>query len=203
MYAWIEGRLEHAEPDYVVLTTHGVGYMLTIPIRLFADLPPLGQVLRLYTSFQVRENHQALYGFKTDTERRCFETLLRVTGVGPKVALSILGVLTPQALYTAVYQEDVKTLCMVPGIGKKSAERLLMEMKDRSQQELSASAETAALVPAFLPKSDPLTRDARDALVHLGYSVATAEAAVHAAMKQLPAPVSLSLLITQALKEMR
>lgn len=195
MYAWIEGRLEHAQLDHVVLVANGVGYLLTTPIRLFTDLPAIGQALRLYTSFQVRENHQALYGFATHQERRCFELLLHVTGIGPKVALSILGHLTPDALYTALYQKDIPTLCNIPGIGKKSAERLLMEMKDRCQEELHALSTT--------PKQkniDPLTRDAAQALIHLGYTPARAEAAVQAALKQPQAPTSLSSLITQALK---
>lgn len=196
MYAWIEGRLEHAQIDHVVLVTHGVGYLLTIPIRLFADLPAIGQVLRLYTSFQVRENHQALYGFATHQERRCFEMLLHVTGIGPKVALSILGHLTTHALYTALYHQDIPTLCGIPGIGKKSAERLLMEMKDRCQEEMHALADTRAPQKTC----DPLARDATHALIHLGYTPPQAEQAVQAAMKHPQTPTSLSALITQALK---
>lgn len=212
MYAWIEGRLEHSEPTYVVVSAHGVGYMLTIPLRTFAGLPAIGSALRLYTSFQVRENSQALYGFASETERRCFDTLLHITGIGPKVALSILGHLTPEALYTALYTQDVRTLCAIPGIGKKSAERLLMEMRDRCQEQMqavaaeglsgaSAGAGRAVGAAGVMSLLDPISRDARDALVQLGYSVVKAEQAVKATLKTADAPMTLSTLITRALKE--
>lgn len=205
MYAWIEGRLDHTQPTYVVLSAHGVGYMLAIPLRLFANLPAIGTTLRLYTSFQIRENHQALYGFATDQERRCFDTLLHVTGIGPKVALSILGHLTLDALYTALYHEDLPTLCAIPGIGKKSAQRLLIEMKDRCQEQLSTIAE--GLPGAHIhTKSNPIARDACNALIHLGYSLSQAEQAVQAVLKRVEVnassdtPMPLSTLITHALK---
>lgn len=200
MYAWIEGTLEQVEPTQVVVSTQGVGYLLAIPLRLFSQLPAVGVKVRLYTSFQVRENHQALYGFSSDQERRCFDMLLHVTGIGPKVALSILGHMTPEALYTALYHKDIPALCAIPGIGKKSAERMLIEMRDRSQEQMHAFAEVLPGSVARDQRLDAAARDARDALVHLGYSVAKAEQAVQEVLKQADAPVPLSMLITRALK---
>lgn len=204
MYAWIEGTLEHVEPTQVVLSTHGIGYLLAIPLRLFSELPSIGSKLRLYTSFQVRENHQALYGFGSAEERRCFDMLLHVTGIGPKVALAILGHMPPETLYTALYHKDIPALCAIPGIGKKSAERMLIEMRDRCQEQMHAFAEAlprnVAGHVAGNQRLDATARDARDALVQLGYSVAKAEQAVQAVIKQVDSPVPLSLLITRALK---
>ena len=124
-------NFDHANPAHVVLDVGGVGYKLFIPTSLFSRLPQTGSTVLLHTSFIVRELWHALYGFLTSQERDVFEALMGVTGIGPKLALSLIGHLSIQQLHQAIVQEDISMICKVPGIGKKSSERLIIEMRDK------------------------------------------------------------------------
>lgn len=185
MIGRIHGTLLEKTPPQILVDAGGVGYELDVPMSTFCNLPPEGQTVTLFTHFVVREDAMLLYGFLTAAERHAFRTLLKVSGIGPRIALAVLSGMTPDALANAVEAGEVGLLTRIPGIGKKTAERLLLELKGK----LHGNALAAAPV-----SSD--TADIVSALIALGYSERDALAAV----KRLPEGVSVSDGIRQALK---
>lgn len=190
MYAFIKGTLVEASPSEAVVEAYGVGYRLLIPISHFGKLPQIGEETLLYTSFVVREQSQTLFGFMAKEERALFEVLITISGVGPKTALGIIGHLSLEALHHAVERHDCATLSKVPGIGRKTAERLLIDLRGRFK-----------LQPA-LSTFEPISQlsDALQALIQLGYTQGAAEKAVKKAADTLPSDHDLPTLITTALK---
>lgn len=148
----------------VIVDVHGVGYRASVPASVLAGLGPPGTEVFLHVHTHVREDAIILYGFAHADERRCFEALLGAHGVGPSLALAILSSLSPAALSTAVLEDDVDTLCLVPGVGKKTAARLLLELKARLDLPSLDGGRTAP-VPA-----GPARTEARAALAELGYA---------------------------------
>ena len=175
-------------PPRVLVDVGGVGYDLEVPMSTYFALPDLGQPVVLLTHLVVREDAHLLYGFLTDTERRCFRELVKVSGVGPRMALAVLSGLSPDELAQAVAQQSTARLVKVPGIGKKTAERLLLELKDKLASAVSAPASAASDVHG----------DVLQALVALGYSDKEASAAV----RQLAPGVGVSDGIKQALRSL-
>ena len=131
MIARLKGVLIEKTPPFVVLDCNGVGYECEVPMGTFYNLPPIGDVVTLLTHFVVREDAQLLYGFGTERERATFRQLLKVNGIGAKSALSILSGLSVEDLIQAVALQDTAMLTRIPGVGKKTAERLLLELKDK------------------------------------------------------------------------
>lgn len=197
MYAYLKGQLVVAHPSLAVVDVHGVGYALNIPCRLLGELPAIGEQVQFYTSFVVREASQALYGFLHSQERDLFEALMNVTGIGPKMALSLIGHLTFDELHTAVAAQDFPTLCRVPGVGKKTAERLVVELKDKLPHLVPIHANLTLSLPSSKPQH---VQDAMLALINLGYNQNTAQKALKQSLKDLPESADLALLITTALK---
>jgi holliday junction DNA helicase RuvA len=196
MIAFIRGTVAAATPLFCILEAHGVGYKLFIPARVLGQLPPIGNEALLYSSFIVREVSQALYGFLTIQERDFFELLLTVTGVGPKMALSIIGHLSLRELQQSISAGDCLALCKIPGIGKKTAERLVLEMRDKLKSVLPFDPSSLAIA---LPPQQAIS-DAMGALIHLGYTQAVAQKAIKRSVDELPEDVDLATLITTALK---
>lgn len=194
MYAYIRGLLISKASSYCVVESCGIGYKICMAVPL-EDKFCLNQELLLYTSFVVRENSQALYGFLSMQERDTFEQLLNASGVGPKLALSIIGHLTPLELQQAIMGNDLLKLAKIPGIGKKTAERLVIELKDRLKDMWPASS---LVLVAAETEAQPI-KDAVSALINLGYSQTIAQKAVKKSSEQLPQDVGLAALITQAL----
>ncbi len=198
MFAYIKGILIKIHPTYVVIEINGVGYAIFIPCRLLGELPPLGQTVQLFTTFVVRESSHTLYGFLSHQERDIFEVLMNVAGIGPKLAMSLIGHLTFQELQSAITLQDLSTLCRVPGVGKKTAERLIVELKDKIPNLLPLNS-----VHFAIPVADLKTQYAQDAilaLMNLGYNQSTAQKAIKQSVKDLPETADLALLITTALK---
>lgn len=191
MIAQIRGTLLQILATDVIVEAAGIGYRIFIPVSAHAKLPSIGQMLLLHTSFIVREQSQALYGFLSAAERDFFEVLLGVSGIGPKTALSILGHLPLFDLQAAINNRNVLSLSKVPGIGKKTAERLIVEMRDK----VSLMA-----VPQDSPATDGKVADAMNALVHLGYNQQTAKKALQKVLELHGEDLDLSALITAALK---
>lgn len=131
MIDYLRGILAEVDMDSVVLEVDGIGFELALPGRSLAALPPVGKEVRLFTYLQVLDNEFKLYGFLSRQEQRLFKTLLGVSGIGARGALNILGTLEPQQFYTAVASQDEKLLLKIPGVGKKMAQRLLFELKDK------------------------------------------------------------------------
>ena len=188
MIGFLRGTLIAKRPPSLTLDVGGVGYELEAPMSTFYRLPEAGQPLRLVTHLVVREDAHLLYGFGSDSERRAFRQLLKITGVGARTALSVLSGLSVAELAQAVTMQETGRLTKIPGIGKKTAERLLLELKDK----LGADLTTA--VGVF--RAPPASSDILHALLALGYSDREAVAAV----KKLPEGLAVGDGIRQALK---
>ncbi len=170
MIGHLSGTLLDKQPPDIVVDVHGVGYELQAPMSTFYGLPPLGQPVRLHTHLVVREDAHQLFGFGTAEERRMFRELIRISGVGPRTALSVLSGLSVSDLALAVAEQETSRLTRVPGIGRKTAERLLLELKGR------LLAPELASTPGAAPPSDN-GNDILRALLALGYSDREARAA--------------------------
>ena len=187
MIGRLTGKLVEKNPPQIVLDVNGVGYELDVPMSTFYNLPAAGEKLTLLCHFAVREDGHFLYGFLSEAERFAFRQLLKVSGIGARTALSVLSGLSVGDLAAAVAQQELGRLIKVPGIGKKTAERLLLELKGKLAESTGISLSAAV---------DDAKQDILNALLALGYN--DKEAA--AAMKALPAEVSTSDGIRQALK---
>jgi Holliday junction DNA helicase RuvA len=190
MIGRLNGVLLEKTPPLVLVDVNGVGYECEVPMSTFYNLPAVGDKVVLLTQFIVREDAQLLYGFGSDRERQTFRQLLKVNGVGAKSALSILSGLSVDDLVQAVTLQDTALLTRVPGVGKKTAERLLLELKDKF------SIDGLPVTAGGQAKS--ASSDVLNALLALGYNEREALAAV----KQLPAEVSVADGIKQALKSL-
>ncbi len=187
MIGRLRGTLLAKHPPQIVVEAHGVGYELDVPMSTFYNLPATGQEVTLHTHLAVREDAHLLFGFATEQERQVFRQLLKISGVGARTALSVLSGLSVSELHAAVAAQDGARLTKVPGIGKKTAERLLLELKDK----LDVTAVTGAAAAAGRDGSDIL-----NALSALGYNDKEAAWAV----KQLPPGVAVADGIRQALR---
>lgn len=201
MFAFIRGTLIEASLTFAIIEANGIGYKLFLPANLLPRLPQMGQQTLLHTSFVIRECSQALYGFLTSQDRDLFEGLLNVSGIGPKTALNLIGHMTLQELQSAVTNSDIKALSKVPGIGKKSAERLIVEMRDKISHFFSCDPSTLAVQMPLDPRMQTIN-DAMSALIHLGYNQLTAQKAIKKSIQEFPEEkkIELSALITTALK---
>jgi len=190
MIGRIQGVLLEKHPPQILVDANGVGYDVEVPMSTFYNLPATGERVTLLTHLVVREDAHLLFGFGTEAERRLFRQLLKIAGVGARTALAVLSGMSVAELSDAVLSQDTGRLTKVPGIGKKTAERLLLELKDK------LGAESLAGIAVQRPA--PATSDVLRALVSLGYSEKEALAVV----KQLPESVSVADGIRQALKQL-
>lgn len=197
MIALLRGRLAEKHPNRLIVDVDGVGYDVQVPLSTFYDLgdPGTDVLLRIHT--HVREDQIALFGFATTLEQQLFERLLSVSGVGPKVALNVLSGIEPIEFVRAVRTADIARLCRVPGIGKKTAERIALELKDKLPAQ--AQAASGAPAPVATPE-DEMRTDVLSALVNLGYQRAQADKAVESALKAAQAPASFQQVLRAALK---
>lgn len=200
MIAHVRGRVTHREAGRVVVDVNGVGYLVHVPAT--ERVPPRGETVELATSLQVREDSMTLYGFTTRAALELFELLLSSSGVGPKLALAALGTHQPDTLRAAIGGEDVATLTQVPGIGKKVAERLVLELRDKVTV-VAGVADTGA--PGAPATGAGVGGEVREALLALGYTAAeaqTALAGVNAALGAEAATLDTSELLRRCLREL-
>ena len=190
MIGRIVGVLVEKNPPQILVEAAGVGYEVEVPMSTFYNLPASGERVTLLTHLVVREDAHLLYGFGTDSERRAFRQLLKVNGVGARTALAVLSGMSVGELVEAIAAQESGRLVRIPGIGKKTAERLLLELKGRLGAE--------ALSGMAVNRERPAASDVINALLGLGYSDKEAQLAV----KQLPEGLSLSEGIRQALKSL-
>ena len=181
MYSYIKGELVEISEDAIVVDNHGIGYNIRIPGSILDSLEGIGQEIKIYTYTYIREDAMLLYGFLTRDDVNIFKLLIGVSGIGPKGALAILSVMTPDDLRFAVLGEDDKTIAKAPGIGKKTAQRLIIELKDKMDLEeaFDLKMEHAAEQSVGVQKNT-VKNEAVQALVALGYSSAEATKAVKA-----------------------
>lgn len=187
MIGRIQGKLVEKHPPQIVVDVRGVGYELDVPMSTFYQLPATGAEVTLYTHLVVREDAHQLYGFATESERHAFRQLLRITGVGARTALAVLSGLSVADLREAVAAQDGERLTRIPGVGRKTAERLLLELRDKLETGLAAPAGK---------RGDGRTQDITNALLALGYNDREATWAV----KQLPEGIAVTDGIRQALR---
>ena len=178
MIGRLRGTLLDKQPPWLVVDVAGVGYELEASMTTLVALPSAGESVSLYTHLSVRDDAHLLYGFAREQERALFRALIKVNGIGPKLALAILSGMDEEAFIRCVMDDDVKSLTRLPGVGKKTAERLIIEMRDRFPHWEAASQGAVALEPAAAP-GDPAAPgsalvDAEAALVSLGYKPAEA-----------------------------
>ncbi len=194
MYAYIKGKLVELSPEHAVIDVGGIGYKISIPVSLYAKGLKLQEEILLYTTQVVREDDIRLFGFLEAGEREFFEKLIALSGVGAKTALNLLGHLGCKDLHLAIQTQDVSTLVRVPGIGKKSAERIIVELADRIAKWAPLLSDKHRHVPT-------VAADALSALVNLGYQAALAQKAIHRVVDKKGESLSLGELISSALKE--
>ena len=177
MIAHLRGRLLDKQPNRLIVDVQGVGYEVQVPLSTFYDIGESGADIALRVHTHVREDTLALFGFLTNLELQIFERLIAINGIGPKLALAVLSGIEPQELVTAIRRGDVARLTAIPGIGKKTAERMVLELKDRFPE---------SLVPGLTPEGvtgDELRHDVLSALLNLGYHRPLAERAVDSVVK--------------------
>ena len=198
MFYYVNGTVAELLNMMAVVDCGGVGYALNTTTNTLAALKT-GERAKLYTYLNVREDCFELYGFATLSEKHCFELLIGVSGVGPKAALSILSANTPDALAMAILTENEKALMVAQGIGKKIAQRVILELKDKMSKQSPEFVSGAAAVPGTVPAASSKASDAAAALAVLGYS----SAEISAALKGIDADaLPLDAIIKQALRQM-
>jgi holliday junction DNA helicase RuvA len=188
MIGRLSGTLVEKNPPQILLDVKGVAYEIDVPMSTFYNLPNVGDNVVLFTHLVVREDAHLLFGFGSENERRAFRQLIKISGVGARIALSVLSGLSVAELAQAVTMQESGRLTKIPGIGKKTAERLLLELKDKLGADLSAAV--------GIHRPAPVASDVLHALISLGYSDKEAVNAV----KQLPDGIALADGIRQALK---
>lgn len=199
MYSYIKGTLQEVHEDLIVVENNGIGYNIHVPMRVLDELPGRDGQVKIYTYLHVREDAFSLFGFLSRDEMDMFRLLLNVSGIGPKGALSILSALSANEIRFAVVSDDVKTISSAPGVGKKTAQRLIMELKDKVSLEEAVEniQESASLVSNG---GNAVKKEAAEALTALGYS--GAEAAKVLAGIEVTEDSDVESVLKQALKNM-
>jgi Holliday junction DNA helicase RuvA len=199
MISFLEGKLVEALPTQVTIDVHGVGYDVLIPLSSFDKLPLPGNAVKLLTHLAVREDAHVLYGFMTSAEREMFRLLINtVSGIGPKLALNVLSGMNVTALRGAVANGDVKSLSQISGVGKKTAERIVVELKDKIG---ATGAWEAASAARALSPSDQKVNDAVLALMALGFKQVEAHESVRGALSLLGEKATVEDLVRACLKK--
>ena len=194
MIGRLRGTLLRKEPPVLLIDVGGLGYELEAPMTTFYELPAVGEIVSLHTHLVVREDAHLLYGFARESQRRHFRALLKISGIGPRVALAVLSGLTEDELVRCVTDDDVARLTQVPGIGRKTAERLIVELRDKLSSEAAI-----ALPGAAASTARDAVGEAVSALVALGYKPQEASRAVRSVATQ---GLSTEEIIRQALQGM-
>ena len=199
MIAHLRGSILEKHPNRIVIDVNGVGYDVFVPLSTFYGLGDPGAAVALRIHTHVREDAFLLYGFATLLEQELFERLISVSGIGPKVGLAVLSGIEPQDLISAIERGDLARLTAIPGVGKKTSERIVLELKDR----LPRGQVAAAIAGAAAPPAPALRDDVVSALVNLGYHRPLAEKAAEAAVKTVGSSpdASFERVLKQALRE--
>ncbi len=195
MITFLEGTLVEKSPTRAVLDVGGVGYEVSIPLSSFDHLPDEGKLCRILTVDYIREDQHALFGFISATERQLFNLLMTVTGIGPKLAISVLSSMSPPDVQLAILDRDVKRLCSISGIGRKTAERIIVDLRDK----ISASEAAVAAAGKTQSPADKRARDAVLALISLGYKQADAQKKVIEVVAREPGITSVEEIVRKTL----
>jgi len=203
MYAYIKGELAEKNIDSIVVEAAGVGYLIYIPTQYFDMLPDEGEDVKIYTYLCVREDAMILYGFLSKDDLEIFKLLITVSGIGPKGGLSVLSAMSADELRMAVISQDAKAIAKAPGVGTKTAQRIILELKDKISLEDTAMMREVNQVPqgSMLTGKSQAQTEAVEALTALGYSPSEALRAVKAVLQETP-DLDVEALLKAALKKM-
>ncbi|MGI6777696.1 MAG: Holliday junction branch migration protein RuvA [Acetivibrionales bacterium] len=199
MFAYIKGKLAYKHNDYLVVDVNGIGYKVLTALSTIEAAGSVGEEIKLYTYLYVREDIIALYGFITHEELGMFELLISVSGVGPKAALSLLSSISPSKFGLAVITDDVKTLTIAQGIGKKTGQRIILELKDKIKDNQLVASDSREGTMASADSSNSKIAEAISALMVLGYTAIESNKAVAAVYSE---DMDLESIIRDSLKQM-
>jgi Holliday junction DNA helicase RuvA len=200
LIAYLEGKLIEKNPTHLILEVNGVGYSVNIPVSTYSNLGEIGQMIKILTCQQVREDELRLYGFSTKPEKELFELLVSVNGVGPRVALSILSCIPVGEFQRSILQEDLDVLTTISGVGKKTAQRLIVELKEKlGKVDLGEKMEVKEKEAVYVPAQE----EAVMALVSLGYTKVDAKKALEKVVVDTEEVLPVEELIKRALKYAR
>jgi holliday junction DNA helicase RuvA len=199
MIARLSGILIQKSVTQCVVDVHGAGYRVVVPLSTFYELPETGRPVVLQIHTHVREDTISLYGFHTEEEREVFQLMISVSGIGPKLAVNVLSGISAGEWVRAVAVEDLKRLTGIPGVGRKTAERMILELKEKA---VKLGSEEAPAGVTSVRTGEQVKEDALSALVNLGYKGSSARDAVERIMKEAPEPLSLDRILKKALRIM-
>ena len=197
MIAYIEGKLAHKDPTYIIIDVQGVGYQIRISLHTFSQIKELEKV-KVHTFLHIKEDAHTLFGFFDLLEKEMFSHLISISGIGPGTALVVLSSLNPNELREAISSEDVKSIQAVKGIGLKTAQRVILELKDKMKKELLHSSSDSK--QNFAVTHNSIRSEALTALITLGFTKNVAEKNLDLILKSNSNPLTLEDLIKQALK---
>jgi Holliday junction DNA helicase RuvA len=195
MIAFLKGRLVHREPTHVIIDVNGIGYLVTISLQTFSEIKEQENIL-LHTHLAIREDAHVLFGFSNESEKRLFQQLITVNGVGPSTAIVMLSYMNSSELKTAIVQEDAGALQRIKGIGGKTAQRVIIDLKDKLKKESWEESQPAISIGT----NNTLRKEALSALLTLGLPKAAAEKSVDAVLKKSGNTITLEDLVKQALQ---
>jgi Holliday junction DNA helicase RuvA len=193
MIASIKGILSYKSISHIIVDVQGIGYRIMVPLSTFYELPEIGQFVQLNIHTHVREDMINLFGFINQKEKEIFQLMVSISGIGPRLAINILSGISADDLTRAISAGNAGKLVMVPGVGKKTAERMIVELKDRVVKISAVETELGA--PA-----EPIKEDALSALINLGYKSTVAQKAVDEAFEKCEEETTLEILLTESLK---
>jgi Holliday junction DNA helicase RuvA len=199
MIASLRGTLAHTGATFLILDVGGVGYKVSVPVTTLNALPPMGEMAFLYIYMHIREDDISLFGFAESGDQQVFELLLSVTGIGPKVALSILSAMDSDSLARAVAAEDTKTLVRIPGLGLKTAQRLVLELRDKLASLVFDRKVDTLQAKSQTPHAEDIFNDVVDGLVGLGYNRNDARRAADKAIKDIDDKTSMAAALKASL----
>jgi Holliday junction DNA helicase RuvA len=199
MIAHIQGLLHFKSPEYLVIDVDGIGYQVHVPLSTFYDLPQVGSTVSLHIHTHVREDALQLYGFQSPEEKALFVRLMSISGIGPRLAVNILSGISPAELVESLGQNNLTRLISIPGVGRKTAERIMLELRDKlttlaPSHDVTAPVKTAA--------DEAMNDDALSALLNLGYKKGVAQQAIENARKRLEGEITLEILLKESLRAM-
>ena len=197
MIAYLDGKLAYKDPTYVIIDVSGVGYLVKISLQTYAALHNTGERCKLHTLLIIREDAHTLFGFFDAAEKELFEDLISVSGIGPSTAIIMLSSLSSGEIKHALISEDVKTIQSIKGIGLKTAQRAIIELKDKLKKEALIGGVTPNI---FAPSNSALRSEALTALVTLGFQRAVAEKSIDTILKREGTEITLEQLIKLALR---
>ena len=199
MIAHIQGRLHFKSPEHLIIDVDGIGYQVHVPLTTFYELPDVGNTVALHIHTHVREDALQLYGFQAQEEKALFIRLMGVAGIGPRLAVNILSGISPAELAESLLQGDLPRLTSIPGVGRKTAERIMLEMRDKLPA-LAADRDTALSVKNAA--AEAVINDAVSALVNLGYKKGVAQRAIDQAQQRLQGEMTIERLLKESLRSL-